>query len=333
MWITQILSESLSISLGFAAIAAWWLFAAAPTRKRAVWGWIFLIAWGFVRDSNVVAAVAVIAPAALLIAWRARHLDRSIRRALVIGAAALVLSGGYSYVSQDSSGRSDLQFQDLIGVRVLTDAQLSSWLASHGMPLDDALRTRAGKAGFEDTFWRSTDPKFARYFKWSDTSGRITYARSLLALPTHYRNMFYKDLPTMLDADMSYYDSHHVYGRLPHEMPMQAGGPSTRKGLTIWLVFSAIALVTTVLAALRLRRRRYFGLAIFGVISLTFALAQLFLSWFGEPIEIQRHAIGAVCMLAVSLVIVVATGVDAAVEMIRFNRRRPDRNEAVTVDA
>ena len=37
MWNTQILSESLAISLGFAAIAAWWRFAAAPTRGRARW--------------------------------------------------------------------------------------------------------------------------------------------------------------------------------------------------------------------------------------------------------------------------------------------------------
>ena len=37
MWNTQILSESLAISLGFASIAAWWRFAAAPTRSRARW--------------------------------------------------------------------------------------------------------------------------------------------------------------------------------------------------------------------------------------------------------------------------------------------------------
>jgi hypothetical protein len=324
MWTTQILSESLSISIGFAAIAAWWRFAAEPTRKRAIWGWVFVIAWCLVRNSNVVAAVAVIVPTTLLIAWRARRLETKIRRALVIGAAVLVFTGAYSYVSQETGGPSKLVLQDLIGVRVLPDPTLSSWFAAHGMPLDDALRTRTGKAGFDDTFWRSTDPKFARYFKWSDASGSTTYARSLLALPTHYRNLFYKDLPTMLRADMSYYDSHHVYGRLPHQMPLQLGGPSTRKGLTIWLMFSVVALAATAAATVRLRRRRYLGLALFGALSLTVALAELFLAWFGEPIEIQRHAIGAVCMLAVLLIIVVATGVDAVVELITVGRQKPD---------
>ena len=324
MWTTQILSESLSITVGFAAIAAWWRFAAEPTRKRAIWGWIFVIAWCLVRDSNVFAAIGVIVPAALLIAWRARSFDRKIRRALAFGAAALVLTGVYSYVSQETAGPSALVLQDLIGVRVLPDATLSNWFAEHGMPLDDALRTRSGKAGFEDTFWHSTDPKFARYFRWSNASGRTTYARSLLALPTHYRDLFYKDLPSMLKADMSYYDSHHVYGTLPHQMPMQLGGPSTRKGLTIWLLLSGVALATTAGATVRLRRRRYFGLALFGIVALALALSELFLAWFGEPLEIQRHAIGAVSMLAVLLVIIVATGLDAGVEMITAGRRKPD---------
>jgi len=311
MWNTQILSESLSISLGFAAIAAWWRFAAEPTRKRAVWGWIFVIAWSLVRDSNIVGAAIVLVPTALLIGWRARKLDTKIRRALVYGAAALVLTTGYSYVSQSVSRRADLQFQDLIGVRVLPDPQLTNWFAAHGMPLDDALRSRTGKAGFVDTFFRSKDPTYARYFHWSETSGRTTYAESLVALPSHYRNLFYKDLPSMLDADMRYYDTHSVYNRLPHTMPLQLGGPSTRKGLTVWLLVAAVAIAAT--AALGRRRKRDLRLALFGAAALALALIELFFSWFGEPLEVPRHAIGAVCALATLLVIVVATGVDAVV--------------------
>jgi hypothetical protein len=351
LWNTQILSESISISIGFAAIAAWWRFAAEPTRKRAVWGWLFVIAWCLVRDSNVVAAVVVMVPAALLIAWRARGLESHVRRALVIGAAALVVTGGYSYLSQDISGRSSLQFQDLVGVRILPDAKLTNWFAGHGMPIDDALRARTGKAGFDDTFWRSKDPTFARYFKWSESSGRYTYSWSLFALESHYRAMFYRDLPTILKADMTYYDTHQVYGHLPHQMPLQLGGPSTRKGLTVWLLLAAVALAATAFASIRvrLRRRLYLGLVAFGGIGLALALAELFLSWFGEPLEIQRHAIGAICALAVLLVIVVATGVDAVVETIQTRdsgptsdpsptsasgREEPDSNEAeASVDA
>jgi hypothetical protein len=312
MWNTQILSESLSISLGFAVIAAWWRFAAEPTRRRAIWGWVFVIAWMLVRDTNVLAA-AIVIPAALLIAWLARGMARDVRRALAIGAVAVAVTAGYSIVSQDVGLRADLQFQDLIGVRVLPDAQLTNWFASHGMPLDDALRTRTGKAGFDDTFWRSKDPTFARYFHWSNTAGRRTYVESLFAMPSHYRNLFYKDLPGMLKADMSYYDTHQVYSSLPRQMPMQLGGPSTRKGLTVWLLVAIVALGATAFAGIR--HRAYRRLALLGAIGIVLVLSELFVSWFGEPLEIPRHAIGAVCMIAVVLAVVVATGVDAALRI------------------
>jgi hypothetical protein len=312
MWNTQILSESLSISLGFAVIAAWWRFAAEPTRRRAIWGFVFVIAWMLVRDTNV-AAAAVVVPAALLVAWLARGLARDVRRALAFGAVAVFLTAAYSAVSQDVGQRADLQFQDLIGIRVLPDAQLTNWFASHGMPLDDALRTRTGKAGFDDTFWRSKDPTFARYFHWSNTAGRRTYVESLLANPSHYRNLFYKDLPGMLKADMAYYDTHHVYNALPRELPLQVGGPSTRKGLTVWLLIAAGALAATAFAGLR--HRTYRRLALAGAIGIALVLAELFVSWFGEPLEIPRHAIGAVCMIAAVLAVVIATGVDAALRI------------------
>ncbi len=114
---------------------------------------------------------------------------------------------------------------------------------------------------------------------------------------------------------MSYYDGHHVYDRLPRDLPAQIGGPSTRKGLTVWMILAVLALAVTTMAAGR--RAQYRRLAVFGAVAVFVALTALFVSWFGEPLEIQRHTIGAVHQLSISLVIVVATGVDAAISILR----------------
>ena len=66
LWNTQILSESLAISLGFAVdrgVVA--LRRRADARRRARWGWAFVIAWLLVRDAHVLPATIVIVPVAL----------------------------------------------------------------------------------------------------------------------------------------------------------------------------------------------------------------------------------------------------------------------------
>jgi hypothetical protein len=321
MWSTEILSESLTISLALLAVAVWWRFAIEPTRRRAIWGWIFIIAWSQVRDTNVITAALVIVPVTLGVAWIARNMDTRVRRALAVGAVAMIVATCYSYIGQDVSRRASLQFQDLVGLRILPDAKLSSWFVAHGMPLDDAVRERTGKAGFDDTFFRSKEPRYARYLRWSRQSGRREYVYSLFALGPHYRDLFYNDLPSILKADMSYYDRHAVYDHLPRELPAQLGGPTTRKGLTSWLILAGTALA--VITAAGRRRTQHLRLAVFAAGAVIAALVALFISWFGEPLEIERHAIGAVNQLSVALVIVIATAVDMIVT------RRRDSSQPV----
>src|SRR5262249_15660338 len=91
MWTTQILHESLAISLGFAALAAWWRFAASPSRASARWGFLFLIAWLVVRDAHVLPATIVFVPVMVLVVLLGRkRLDRPLRKTLVVGTALVV---------------------------------------------------------------------------------------------------------------------------------------------------------------------------------------------------------------------------------------------------
>jgi hypothetical protein len=311
MWNTQILSESLAISLGFAAIAAWWRFAAEPTVARALWGYAFVVAWLVVRDAHVLPATVVIVPVSLAVARFGLNLTSEVRRALVAGAIVVVVTAGYSYSAAAASHRAELSFHNVVGVRVLPDSELTRWFSQHGMPLDRALRTRTGKSGLDDDFYLSQDPAFAKYRHWARHGGPRALVMSLILLAPHYDHLLYDDLPLILKGDVSFYDTQSVYTRLPHQMPLQLGGPSTRKGLTIWLVLGVVALA----ASLVIARRRGWGasLTVFGATGLFLSLLEIYTTWGGDPVEMQRHLIGALSRLSLMLIIVVASAVDAAI--------------------
>ena len=311
MWNTQILSESLAISLGFAALAAWWRFAAAPTRGRARWGWAFTVAFLVTRDAHVLPVTIVIVPVALLVAAFGASLGSGIRRTMVAGAIIVTLTAGYSYTAQSAAHRATLSFHNVVGVRVLPDSELTRWFVARGMPLDQALRTRTGKSGLEDDFYKSRDPAFATYRHWARGAGPRVLALSLVALAPHYAHLLNSDVPAIVAGDVHFYDTAGVYDRLPRDIPLQLGGPSTRTGLAIWMGLGGAAVI--VLFLLAIRRKRGLGLAVFGATALGLTLLELYTTWGGDPLEMERHLIGALSRLSVILVVVIATAIDASV--------------------
>jgi len=323
LWTTQILSESLAISLGFCALAAWWRFAADPTRARARWGILFLVLWLVVRDAHVLPATVVFVPVILLVAWLGKSLGNGIRRTLAVGAALVLLTAVYSYFAQSSSHRATLSFHNVVGVRILPDRQLTNWFDDHGMPLDNALRSRTGKSGLDDDFYKSTDPAFAKYRHWARGAGPRALAESLVFEGPHYFNLMYDDLPSVLRADVHYYDTQGVYNRLPREMPLQLGGPTTRRGLTTWLALAAAALAGALV--LTLQRRRGVGVVVFGATALVLTLLELYTTWVGDPLEVQRHLVGTLSRLSVVLIVIIASAVDVGLDAWRS--RPPQEDE------
>ena len=162
--------------------------------------------------------------------------------------------------------------------------------------------------------------------------GPRALALSLVVLAPHYSHLLYDDLPSLLGGDVHFYDTHGVYDRLPHRMPLELGGPTTREGLTIWLSLAGAAIAAALLARQRARRR---GIVLFGTTALVLTLVELYTTWGGDPVELQRHLIGALSRLSVVLVIVVASGVDAAISARRSSSAdvASDGAAPVTVDA
>lgn len=310
MWNTQILSESLAISLGLAALAAWWRFAAAPTPWRARSSFVLTIAFLVARDAHVLPTTVVLVPVALGVALHGTGLGRGVRRTLTAGAVVVMLTAGYSYAAQSASHRATLSFHNVVGVRVLPDPQLTSWFAAHGMPLDAALRTRTGKSGLEDAFYESNDPAFARYRHWARGAGPRALALSLAVLAPHYADLMNTDIPTILKGDVQFYDTEGVYNRFPRAEPLQLGGPTTRTGLAVWLALGGAAITSSLVLAIR--RKRGLGVTVFGATALALTLVELYTTWGGDPVEAERHLIGAVFRLSVILVVVIASAIDAA---------------------
>jgi hypothetical protein len=304
MWATQILSESLGISLAILAIAAWWRLAADPTPRRAVWPWVWTIAWLLERDAHTIPVAVVVVPIAVTAAFLARDLAEDVKRRLLSGALIALVACAYVYVAQKSSGRNRYSLQNTVGIRVLPDPSLRQWFVDGGMPVNDALLSRQGKSAFDDNRQFDTDPQLARFRKWADGPGNRRMLESLVLRAPDWYRMLDRQAPSIFADDFAVYDNYGVLNRLPRRPPVHVAGPDSRKAAIVWIGLAVVALG----GALALARRR--GPLIFAAGGLAVALVDIYSSFAGDPLEIDRHLVGPLNRLSVMLVITVAIAAD-----------------------
>lgn len=305
LWNTQILSESLGLSLGIMVVAMWWRAAAASSPRRVTWAWAWTVVWLLERDAHTVPIVVVLVPVAAAIGWRVRSLPLDVRRRLVAGSMVALVVCGYVYTAQQVSHRNRYSLYNTIGMRVLNDPPLRDWFVSGGMPLDAALLGRKGKTAFDDNRFFVDDPSLERFRRWADGPGGRRMVLSLVVrAPDWFRLQGEKWAP-VLAYDYDAYDSYGVVDRLPTEVPFQLGGPRTPDALRIWLL---VATGAACFATTRAKRR---GLAAFSMAGLCFVLVELYTTLAADPLEAERHLVGPVNRLAVILAVCVAIGADA----------------------
>ena len=305
LWTTQILSESLGISLALLAIASWWRFAAEPTARRAVWPWVWTIAWLLERDAHTIPVAAVVVPIAVCAGIFGHNLDEDVKRRLVAGALIALVACAYVYVAQKSSGRNQYPFQNNIGMRVLPDPALRQWFIDGGMPVNDALLSREGKNAFDDNRQFGTEPRLERFRKWADGPGSRRLLESLVVRAPYWLRLLDKQAPALLADNYKDYDNYGVLDRLPRRAPLQLAGPDTRRGVIVWLGLAVVALG----GALIVTPRR--GPLIFAAGGLAVALVDIYASFAGDALEVGRHVVGPLNRLSVMLVISIAIAVDA----------------------
>jgi len=319
LWTTQILSESVGISLGLLAIAAWWRVSAEPTKRRVTWAWVWTIVWLLERDSHTLPVLLVVVPLAGALGLWSRRSSEEVRRQLIAGALIAVVACGYVYVAQSHSGRNRYPIEDNIGLRVLPNPSLRQWFVAGGMPVNSALEGRTGKSAFDDDRLFETDPDLARFRTWMHGPGSRRLLESFVIRAPDWYHMLAKQWRPLLSDNQAAYDGYGVVHRLPKRYPLEIGGPDTPNGLLGWLLVAA----GTLAAAAALSRRR--GPVIFAAGGLLAVLVDVYFSFVGDALEVSRHVVGPLDRLNVMLIIAVAIGADLLWQARRSN---PDDEHA-----
>jgi hypothetical protein len=275
------------------------------------WAWLATGAWILVRDTNVLPTVLVLLPVALACTWAAPGGDRGVRRRLLGGALAILVVCGYVYVSQAVSHRTQYSVHNVVGMRVLPNAGLTRWFAAGGMLVDDALRGRTNHNAWDDgeAFLRA--PELARYRTWARGPGGRRLLLSMVVRGPDWWKGLHHDLPGILGEDDRAYDNYAVFDRFPHHLPAPFGTPRTNAGLWAGLLLAAAGLG---LAAVDRRRRLLVAVVAGGLLS---AIVDIWCSYVGDPMEVNRHMVGALARLGVLVIVAVALGADATSARLR----------------
>lgn len=194
VWERVLLSESLSISLSAAMIAAALRSSREWTWRRGTLFMVITVLWGFTRQTNswlLAVAAALLVP--LAFTWSRQ------RRAVLLFAGVLLAvfllndwlpdlarrfrSAGPDAKASEEPDISQRWIYPLLNVfaqRVLTRPEAVEWFAARGMPQSPALRRQAGG-------WASTgfyeDPALREFLRWFALHGRSTYVRYLCSRP------------------------------------------------------------------------------------------------------------------------------------------------------
>ncbi|MGH9133904.1 MAG: hypothetical protein ACRDZZ_08220 [Ilumatobacteraceae bacterium] len=324
LWTTHLLTESLSITLAVAGVAAWWQFVAEPRRWRIVVATSITASWMLLRDSNSLTFLAFAVPALVLATLLARRTPTELRRYSAAGLAVLVATGVYSSIGQLAADRGETSFHNNVGLRWLPDAGMTSFFESRGMPVDEALVGRTGADSWADGEAFLRDPALAEYRKWADGRGRMAAAESFVLEVPFWLDGLRGDLGRFLDDDFTAYDLFGVGERLPR----RTLGPFDPVGSPTMMAVGAVASTAAALVAARRRR----ALALLCGFVLVPAWIDLYLSYAGDAVEVGRHLIGPLSRLSVGMVVVIGIGIDALLDA-RHDRWRHARPGVETGDS
>jgi hypothetical protein len=176
-WDSVLLTESLSLSLLALLIAGWLWLIRGWRWEKALAVLLLSFFWTFCRDTNawVVLMIALILLTLLVL--------RRIEKNYFVLAGAFIVMFFLSNLSADLGGRWIFPFQNVLGRRILPDAQAVTFFANCGMPVSSELMQLAGKyaSGEDRAFYN--DPALEKYRTWLHQSGKSCYIKWLLSHP------------------------------------------------------------------------------------------------------------------------------------------------------
>ncbi len=288
-WDFTILSESLSLNLFvlFTALGLWLVQAWNGWKAAALVAVGFFLA--FVRDTNgyLLLALALCLLVAALLDWAGK-------RALVLAAAfagILFLSN----LSVDAGGRWIFPLINILGQRVLTVPRSVNIIQRVcNMPVSPALMGMRNEFanGQVEAFY--TDPALEDFQAWLLEQGKSCYPRLLVSDPVYSLRApldQFNDLAAFRRVRSFF--AHDYNSLIPSALePLLY---PARYALMLWIVLTLAAVIALILEAWRYN-------ALWGgflLICLTI-FPHLFLTWHGEGMDPERHALTVTLQLALA---------------------------------
>jgi hypothetical protein len=176
-WDSVLLTESLSLSLMALFVAGWFWLMNGWRWQKVIFILIVALLWTFCRDTN--AWVVLMIALFLLLLLSVRLIDR---RYLVFSIAFMIMFF-LSNLSADFGDRWIFPFQNILGRRILPNAQAVDDFTNCGMPVSSALMQLTG--GYANSLDRAfyEDPALADYRLWLHRTGKLCYVKWLLSDP------------------------------------------------------------------------------------------------------------------------------------------------------
>jgi hypothetical protein len=278
-WDFVMMSESLSITTLalFLAACLWLLESWKARRVAAVLAAAFLLA--FTRDTNGWMLLALSGLIAVAVAARwARP------RALVV-AAGLGLIFGLSDISADQGNRWVFPLGNLITQRVLPDDSAVRYFQACGMPVSPELMQLSGKFANSDDQALFTGPELETLRRWMYDRGKTCYVGWLASRPGQQAwQSLYPIGNLMAFQDVDRFFSNRYFPMLPSWLEAVL----YPERFTLW-IWGASTLAAMIAIARRAWRDNRLWAAFICLNLLVFP--HLFLTWHGDSMAPDRHAL------------------------------------------
>jgi hypothetical protein len=291
-WDSVIVSESLSISLGAALVAAWLALVRRPGNLNIALVLLFSLLWASTRDTNswVVLLTVPCTLAWMVVAWRRAGRLRAgftpARVALAVGCVAIY----FSVVVESTNGpiyRGSEVIFHVIDRRVVKDPVEFRYFRDHGLPA------------------RPKEYRPHKYIEWVRHHARSTLAGFLITHPRKAITAVVRNRDQLIDVSyLVHYRSRQARTILPEPIA-EIVFPRSFQDVLFWLVVIGFA------AAYTARRYGAGRLWLVPVLLLAFQPVHAFVVYNGDAWEVSRHALLVGVFTRLSLLLLALLALDA----------------------
>jgi len=283
-WQKILLSDSIALSTFALLVGAWIVFLQKRNWPAAAGVIAAGLAWNFTRyTNNYFILMAVLGLAAGM------GMSRKMRTrqfALILAGYALIFAAGQAEIARN--GATTVPFGNILLTRILPDAEAREFFTRAGMPpLPAGTPVTSSKTAWDNGWAYLTQPGMEEFRSWAASRGQAVYAAYLLAHPQALLGAPWNAREKLIGGwSFPGYYTPEGY-RAPLGLWLNAASFPHSAGDVILLLGFTLAVF-----AWRLTRKMpvdsLWGLAVFLAVT---AVPLILVSFFGDPYDLERHAL------------------------------------------